>query len=89
MKVPPPRITVIVEINWVPFHPKDWRAQGSCYPCMVWDTANDIIYTMCDPWTLPADSDYSDLLCAPTSALRPDRAPAQVPQHRETNQEKT
>jgi hypothetical protein len=77
--IPPTRISIITEIHWVPFCPDDWRNSGSCYPCLIWDTATDTIYTLCDPWTLPSDDDYSNLLCAPTKALIPERRRSSVP----------
>lgn len=56
-------------IVWKPFVPREWHDAGSCYPCLVWDTRDNMVWAPCDPWTLPPENDYSDWLCTPVSAL--------------------
>lgn len=58
-------------LPWRLFRPEQWRESGSCYPCLVWDTHDNIIFTPCDPWTMPPEDDYSGWLCIPTKILIP------------------
>jgi hypothetical protein len=61
-----------MELPWKPFAPDDWMPMqpgGSCYPCIIWDKSDDMIFTPCDPWTLPPDNDYSSWVCIPSHIL--------------------
>lgn len=53
-------------MRWQPFRPGDWLDRGSCYPCLVWDKADNMVWTPCDPWSLPPENDYSTWVCVPT-----------------------
>ena len=59
-----------MELPWRPFKPDDWFDKSSCYPCIVWDKSDNMVFTPCDPWTLTNDSHMTaNWVCIPTTIL--------------------
>jgi hypothetical protein len=65
--------------GWRPFVPSEWHDRGSCYPCLIHDTADNTLHVPCDPWTLDWDIPPTWRAMASIEVLQRLAAPSPAP----------